>query len=156
MDKTKKDNTKNMKTFRYIGFIISLMITAQLHSQSLTETINDYDSNGKTQLIVAATANQMDEVKALLDNGANVNLPEQKGLVGTPLMYATSTGNVELCKLLIDRGAKVNVVDVNKDHALNWATYYGHVKIMKLLIDSGTDLTLKSKHGTAVDVGFRL
>jgi ankyrin repeat protein len=145
-----------MKTFKFIGFIIFIMITEQLNSQSLQETINDYDSNGKTKLILATTSNKIDEVKTILDNGANVNQPEQKGLAGTPLMYATSTGNVELCKLLLDRGAKVNDVDANKDHALNWATYYGNVKIMKLLIDSGTDLTLKSKHGTAVDVGFRL
>lgn len=144
-----------MKLSKQVFLFISHILILPLFAQDALN-INAYDENGKTKLIIAATANRIDEVNTLLVNGANVNLAEQKGLEGTPLMYATSTGNVELCKLIIDHGANVNAVDVNKDHALNWATYYGHVKIMTLLINSGTDLTLKSKHGTAVDVGFRL
>lgn len=145
-----------MKSINYIIFFCCLISGWQINAQTTAEDINTFDSSGKTALIKAVLNQNGKEVMALLEKGSKINLPEQKGLKGTPLMYAASTGNLELCELLIKNNAKINQLDINKDHALNWATYYGYVDIMNLLIKSGTDLTIKSKHGTAVDVAFRL
>ncbi|MEQ9165474.1 MAG: ankyrin repeat domain-containing protein [Fulvivirga sp.] len=118
--------------------------------------IDEYDLEGNTPLLAASGANNNKFVEALLKAGANPNLTGKSGLEATPLMYAAAFNNVEMIKLLIAKGAAVNQLDVNKDHALNWATYYGHLQAMEFLIENGADLELSSKHGKAVDVGFRL
>ncbi len=118
--------------------------------------VNSHDENGKTPLLIAISENNLEKVKQLIQQGANVNLAQLKGLQGTPLMYASSVGNVEICNILIENDAKINAVDKNNDHALNWATFSGKIPVMKLLIKKDADLFLKSKHGTAVDVAFRL
>jgi ankyrin repeat protein len=136
--------------------LICLISIHQTRAQDSIIDINTFDENGKTALITAISSKKLDEVKALIRRGANINLAEKKGLKGTPLMYAASTGNIELCKLLIENNPNINQLDVNKDHALNWATFYGHIAVMKLLIKNGADLSIKSKHGTALDVSQRL
>ena len=149
-------NHKIMKLTSYVLFLICLINMHQTRAQGSIKNINAFDDNGKTALINAVSKKNVDEVKSLINNGANINLSEAKGLQGTPLMYAASTGNKVLCQLLINKGANVNLLDVNKDHALNWATFYGHVGAMKFLIQSGADLNVKSKHGAAVDVALRM
>jgi len=138
------------------SIIFGLIFIIQINGQTTKENLNQFDSDGKTALLRTITNKEIDKAKSLLQKGADVNLAEKNGLQGSPLMYAASTGNMQLCKLLIDHGANTNQLDINEDHALNWATYYGYVDIINLLINSGTDLTIKSKHGTAVDVAFRL
>ncbi len=118
--------------------------------------INKYDEQGSTPLLTACANNKTEFIKALLDANANPNLAGKSGLEATPLMQAAGFNNVEILKILIANGAQVNQLDINKDHALNWATYYGHLQAMELLIKNGADLELISKHGKAVDVGFRL
>ena len=139
-----------------ILFFLCFFNGTQTRAQDTIKDVNAFDNNGKTTLIRAISSKKIDEVKSLLNKGANINLAEKKGLQGTPLMYAASTGNIELCKLLIENNANINQLDINKDHALNWATFYGHIAVMKLLIQNGTDLSIKSKHGTALDVSQRL
>ena len=137
--------------------IYSLITTLLfLNITNAQNSVNTFDEKGRTPLINAILQKDVLAVKTLIDKGSNVNLKEQNGLQGTPLMYATSTGNVQLCKLLIEKNTKINAIDINKDHALNWATYYGHVSIMSLLLENGADLYLQSKHGTAIDVAYRL
>ncbi|WP_430412550.1 ankyrin repeat domain-containing protein [Kordia sp.] len=119
-------------------------------------SINSHDEKGKTPLVRAVSENNLEKTKQLILQGANVNLAELKGLQGTPLMYASSIGNIEICSVLLENGAKINAVDKNKDHALNWATFSGKIPVMNLLIEKDADLFLKSKHGKAVDVAFRL
>jgi ankyrin repeat protein len=145
-----------MKSLRQYSLIISLTIITIATSQTAQSNVDLYDENGKTAFIKAISTKDLNEVKSLLNKGANINHPEQNGLEGTPLMYAVSTGDLKLCKLLIENGANVNQLDSNRDHALNWATYYGYIPIMNMLIKKGADVKLKSKHGTAVDVAFRL
>ncbi|MEP2773520.1 MAG: ankyrin repeat domain-containing protein [Fulvivirga sp.] len=118
--------------------------------------LNTYDSSGNTPVLQAAMANQYSYVESLLNKGVNPNLQGKSGLEATPLMYAAAFNNTEMIKALLKYQANINQVDVNQDHALNWATYYGHLQAMELLMQQGADVTLKSKHGQAVDVGFRL
>ncbi|MTI39015.1 ankyrin repeat domain-containing protein [Fulvivirga lutimaris] len=118
--------------------------------------VNGYDSNGNTPLLAACEANNYEFAEALTNKKADPNLAGKSDLEATPLMYAAAFNNVKLLELLSDNGADINQLDVNKDHALNWATYYGHLQAMEFLIKRGADLKLSSKHGKAVDVGFRL
>ncbi|WP_298424619.1 ankyrin repeat domain-containing protein [uncultured Kordia sp.] len=136
--------------------IYSIIILFTLTICAAQENVNTHNENGKTPLITAVSENNVEKVKQLIQKGANINLHETTGLQGTALMYASSIGNIEICKLLLENGAKINAIDKNNDHALNWAAFSGKIPVMKLLIEKKADLFLKSKHGTAVDVAFRL
>lgn len=118
--------------------------------------LNAHDEQGNTPLLSACMADNKAFVEDLLTAQANPNLAGTSDLEATPMMYAAAYNNVEIIKLLLSKGAEVNQLDVNKDHALNWATYYGHLQAMEYLIENGADMELSSKHGKAVDVGFRL
>lgn len=118
--------------------------------------VDGYTGSGSTPLIIAVSNNDEKMVKLLLKSKADPNQKESEGLQGTPLMYSSVNPNTNIASSLIDMGADVNVIDVNKDPALNWAAYYGNIALMRILINHGADLSMRSKHGTSLDVGLRL
>ena len=118
--------------------------------------IHSVDKDGQTALLNAVNASDAAMVTLLLERGANPDQKEEAGLLGTPLMYATSSVSTGIARLLLNGGANVNLVDMNGDAALNWASFYGHVAHMNLLVSHGANLKLTSKHGDAVDVVLRL
>ncbi len=136
--------------------LFSLVSNLTLAAQTDLPEVNTYDSLGNTALIRAVKNQKIDEVNQLLTEGADPNKPTKGGLNGSPLMYAVAYNNVPIASALLSAGALIDQVDINGDPAINWATYYGYVASMKFLIENGADLTIKSKHGTPVDVAFRL
>ncbi|WP_436515837.1 ankyrin repeat domain-containing protein [Ekhidna sp. To15] len=137
------------------SLLIFSLLSATLAVQS-QDTIDAYDSLGNTPLIQAVRNQDLEEVNQLLAKGADPNKPTEAGLNGSPLMYSVASNNVSIARALLGAGAAIDQVDANGDPAINWATYYGYVASIKFLIEKGADLNIKSKHGTPVDVGFRL
>jgi ankyrin repeat protein len=66
-------------------------------------------TGGLTPLLYAARSGCVDCVAALLDAGADINLPNPDGV--TPLMIAIDNGAHDAAKLLLDRGANPHVWD---------------------------------------------
>jgi ankyrin repeat protein len=66
-------------------------------------------TGGMTALLYAARAGCVDCVAALLDAGADVNLPNPDGV--TPLMTAIDNGGFDAAMLLLERGANPHVWD---------------------------------------------
>src|SRR5262245_6551527 len=64
---------------------------------------------GLTALLYAARDGCYDCVEALIEKGADVNLPTPEG--ATPLMVALDNDNNDIAKLLLDHGAKPGVWD---------------------------------------------
>ncbi|MEO5741951.1 MAG: ankyrin repeat domain-containing protein [Vicinamibacterales bacterium] len=64
---------------------------------------------GLTALLYAARDNCYRCVEALIDAGADVNMPTPEGV--TPLMTALDNDRLEIAKLLLDRGANPHVWD---------------------------------------------
>jgi ankyrin repeat protein len=60
-------------------------------------------------LIEAAKQGDLEQVRELLDKGADVNVRYINGM--TVLMAAARGGNLEIVKLLIEKGADVNSSD---------------------------------------------
>src|SRR5208337_4609956 len=65
--------------------------------------------NGMTPLMVAASFNRTEIMKALLAQGAGVNDVDKSG--STALMIAADKGNIESVNILLDRGAYINASD---------------------------------------------
>lgn len=75
--------------------------------------------NGWTPLMHAIHKNQLRSVAALIDAGANPNIP---GLSGdTPLMMAAGYGQTPIVRLLLSRGAHPRQINGKGETALDFA-----------------------------------
>jgi len=88
-------------------------------------------------LYQAAGKGDINTVKTLLDQGADVN--ETFDSI-TPLMRASEEGHIEVVKVLLDRGANINAKSSVGRTALSIAANEGHINIVNFLLDRGADL----------------
>jgi len=89
-------------------------------------------------LVEAAADGEMTDVKALLDQGANINAAVDGD--GSPLIAAARAGDRELVTFLLDRGADVNQVVEGDGSPLIMAAAEGHLVIVELLLAHGADV----------------
>ena len=89
-------------------------------------------SNSGEELIDAARYGDLETVKLLIENGADIDAKDKDGY--TVLMYASNNGNLEIIKYLVENGADINIKDKNGDTALNYARTEG---IKEVLIKTG-------------------
>jgi uncharacterized protein len=95
-------------------------------------------------LLQSAEKGHLEQVKALLKKGADVNARDTNGQ--TALMAAAGRGHLEMVKLLIDKGADVNANDENGQTALMGAAVSGQLQIVEFLNDKGSNVKAKNKH----------
>ena len=87
-----------MKTRLYITVTIIVLLI------SLLSTPTPYAGNINSDLLTAAMQGDTNQVKALLDKGANVNAKDEDGL--TALMYAKEINHTKIIEVLKQYGAK--------------------------------------------------
>ena len=98
-------------------------------------------SNGKTTLMLASRNRDIEKVKHLLQNGADVNKANNNG--GTPIMYAALGGDLSIVKMFMKFGAELNAVAKNGWSALMISAAKGYAKITKELLDHAADPNLQ-------------
>lgn len=116
-------------------------------STHVKKSFTSKDALGRTKLQKSCIKGNLELVKELIKNGANVNQPDHAG--NTPLHEAALNGHYEIAKVLIENGANVNVqngVD-DLDTPLIDACAYNRIKIIELLLQNGADPTLKNAMG---------
>ncbi|KAM4616662.1 KN motif and ankyrin repeat domain-containing protein 1a isoform 2-T2 [Polymixia lowei] len=87
---------------------------------------------GQTGLMLAVSHGRMDMVRALLAQGADVNIQDDEG--STALMCASEHGHVEIVKLLLAQpGCDATLSDSDESNALSIALEAGHKDIAVLL-----------------------
>lgn len=99
------------------------------------------------------TGNETDEIKSLIEQGADVNAVDENGW--TALNYACGeydldklgNGNLKLARFLIFKGADVNAKDKDGSDALTNAAVNGNIEIAKLLIKHGAKVNNKDRIG---------
>lgn len=92
--------------------------------------------NVNTKLVEAVDSGDLETVKNLLTDGADVNAREDDGT--TALIWAARYGSLEIVKALLLHGADVNAENKYGDTALSIAEAEGHPEIVQLLKQAGT------------------
>ena len=92
-------------------------------------------------LVQAAEAGDIGEVKRLLLAGAAINASGMHGM--TPLMAACKGGDLSTVQYLISEGADVNGHN-DSGSVLMWAIDSGNAKIVLLLLENKVDISWKN------------
>ncbi|MEI0518875.1 ankyrin repeat domain-containing protein [Brachyspira murdochii] len=87
------------------------------------------------ELLEASKNNDLETLKALIENGADVNVKDDYNK--TALMYASEKGHLEIVKYLLDKGADINAKDNYGKTALMYASEKGHSEVAKFLKSKG-------------------
>ena len=96
------------------------------------------------ELIRNCVEGNTEEVKRLVDEGADVNVQNtDEGYITSPLLSATGGNHLDVIKLLVDKGAKIEYEDLS---ALMMACVYGNVHTVKFFIERGANVNFKDKN----------
>ncbi len=115
------------------------------------------DSGGglDDRLIAAAGRGDTDEVKRLIDSGADPNAGDARGR--SALLHSVIAGHDGAARALLRRGAHVETADADGKTALMWAADAGHMEIAALLLKRGADMAARDKYGQTalIDAAWR-
>jgi ankyrin repeat protein len=103
----------------------------------LCASASDVRAESNASLSDAAEKFDRAAVRALLDQKANVNLPQADGM--TALHWATSHDDLETVKLLLAAGADAKAANRYGVTPLSLACTSGNAAIVELLLDAGAD-----------------
>ena len=128
-----EDDMENIRSLSVEASLSSRFIETEPNaSQSIPDTIITAPN---IPLDVAAGQGQLDVVKKLLEERADVNAN-----VDRALFEAARRGHTAVASHLLRHGAHVNSIIHDKGSALQAATMNGHKAMVALLIDAGADI----------------
>ena len=108
---------------------------------------NAHSPDGFTPLGFAVFFGQPEIVKALLQVGADVNIPSRESMKVTPLASAAAAKQTDIARLLIEHGANVNARAASNHIPLHEAAGNGDVELVRLLIENGADVNARTDDG---------
>lgn len=108
---------------------------ADVNARSTTSTI----------LLRAVKLNELEMVKLLLDNHADINQVRPIDLF-SGLMIAAKRNNAEMARLLISRGINVELYTVSSRNALHIAALNNSVEVAKVLVKE-TNINVNAREG---------
>jgi ankyrin repeat protein len=98
-----------------------------------------------TALYWAAYQGDLQQVKNLLENGADANATTV--IDTTPLLAAAQTGHLDVIQYLIDAGATIDHADVKGNTPLITALIFGRSDVAEYLIQRGANVKMPNKAG---------
>ncbi|XP_069509848.1 serine/threonine-protein phosphatase 6 regulatory ankyrin repeat subunit C isoform X3 [Ambystoma mexicanum] len=157
-----QDRRTPLHAAAYLGdvFIIELLILSganvnakdavwltPLHrAAACRHEIDEPNSFGNTALHIACYMGQDAVANELVNYGANVNQPNEKGF--TPLHFAAVSTNGALClELLVNNGADVNFQSKEGKSPLHMAAIHGRFTRSQILIQNGGEIDCADKYG---------
>lgn len=109
--------------------------------------VNSHSSDGFTPLGLAVFFGHPENVNALLEAGADVNLASRETMKVTPLASASAARQLEIARVLIAHGADVNARAANDFTPLHESAASGKIDFAKLLLEHGADLNARASDG---------
>lgn len=116
-------------------------------------------SYGDTPLLKALENNKFEIAKYLIEQGADLNIPNSFGY--SPFTGICMTGNMDLLQLAIDNGGRINesyMVTNNNNfgafnfNALQMAVKNNHYEIVKILLENGGNPNVKTDGISSLDI----
>lgn len=133
-----------MKTpFCAAALVLFAIAPFAAHAAPCTTTT---DENDPIPLLFSARTGDTQNVRCLLDEGADANVADSAGV--TALMRAARFGHTDTARLLIERGADPNIATRrNGATALMIAAYQGHADMVRLLLAQGANPNARNDNG---------
>jgi ankyrin repeat protein len=95
------------------------------------EDINTKNDYSWTFLFTAVQRGNLEIVKILVENGANVNITDYNR--NTPAILAAKYGFLDILKYLVEKGADINMMDYDGITPLKAAEKYGRSEVVEYL-----------------------
>lgn len=123
--------------------VLKLLISAGLD-------VNQKNDKGDAVLFSAVSSGDVDCVKILVENGADINFEKksEKGSTGPALILASLAGRLPVVQYLAKSGADLDIQNSFGETALMLAAAKGHYDIVDFLIKSGANINKQKKAGT--------
>ena len=132
-----------MRNFRLVFTII--MITAALSAfYGCKRTINPALTD---QFVKASYDGDIEKVKKLYDEGADINAESKANYDNTAFITAANSGKIEIVEFLLKKGVDVNQKNSSGYNALGSAMTGGRIDVIKLLIAKGADVNDPAGYG---------
>lgn len=101
--------------------------------------------NMNRELIEYAEQGNTEQVRQLLQSGADINATDEQGR--TAVMAATYHNHVGTVEALIQAGADINIRDHQRNNVFLYAGAEGMMEILRLAIEADADVTLTNRFG---------
>ena len=134
-----KNNIFSMvQLLSYVSIIFVLISTG-------CQTKNSNESRLNTTIHEATFMNNIDQVKAHIAAGSDLNEKDEWG--STPLNIAATFNKIEVAKLLIDAGADLSEATPDGTTALHTAVFLCRTEIVDFLLEHHANAELKNSFG---------
>lgn len=127
------------------GDVASLVLRIDLIKRLVNQRDPNPQGRRSSLLHSAAGHGKVEIVTLLLDAGANVNAPDDYGLI--PLHNAATYGHYMCVQALLAGGSRVDALDDWGRTALHQAARHGKTDCLVVLLRHGADPSVRSVHG---------
>ncbi|MED6276614.1 hypothetical protein CHARACLAT_004780, partial [Characodon lateralis] len=129
-----------------VGHVQVVKSFLDLKDEQLAVQMDAHDSLwGETVLSAAAGRGRLEICVFLLDHGAELEVPNRRGMV--PLLSAAKHGHTQVAELLLKKGADINISDKQGRTALMLSASEGHSATVELLLSKGASLSSSDQEG---------
>lgn len=144
-------------TFFVVKILNGKTVNNRFAFDSITKNVkygigaNAVNKYGETKLFKAIEDNNLEEVKNLVKDGADVNISGGNVVLGgkTPLNRAVRLQHYEIATLLIENAANINLLDEDGVPPIHMITRYGNKdkEFLYYMINKGVILSQNNKYG---------
>jgi len=133
--------------------ISEILIDAIVAGKIKKVNINFTDKNGYTALMLNSLNRETNNVKLLLENGADPN-KQDRGMKTALIHACIPEKNKDVVELLLKNGANPDIQDNSGRTALMHAVSRGHISYVKLLLENGANPYITDGRNSTMNIAI--